>query len=104
MKNLLILFSLFPVSGNAQGLLQQLLPNGSFTFEVPNDEIQMMMDTSINLPGMQKATSFVNGKKITVEKYDRGSGYQITVKIGYRKIYDCSVIDRTRENQTRYCY
>ena len=102
MKYLLLLV-LLPLTVSAQSI-QQLLPNGNFTFEIPNKEISMLMDTAINLPGMQKATSVVNGKKITVERFDRGPGYKITVTVGYKIIYNCSVGDRNREEETRYCY
>ena len=102
MKRLLPLLTI-PLTCFGSGL-QQLMPDGSLTFDVSNDDILSMVENvEVDLPGMRKISSGEGAKKVTVEKYDRGSGYFIKVTVGWQTIYQCHV-SRIGGKESRYCY
>ena len=89
-----------------QAQLQQLMPDGILSFDVRNQEILEALDNlHVQLPGVQKVEHIgTSGKTVKIEKYDRGAGYKIRIWIGWEIVYNCTILDRKREDETRYCY
>ena len=106
MKSTVAAIFLLPAIAIANSSLQQLMPDGTLSFDVPNDQILSMIENiEMDLPGVKKMSYGEGAKKVTVEKYDRGNGHYIEIKVGgWRTIYSCHVTYTYEGKVRRYCY